>query len=281
MTPDSQPRQHETILVLKPEKGAKRFGSALRDITDGLKFWRLFCKLSWLDIKLRYRGSLLGPLWITLSTTVMIASMAGIYAYLFHMSLKDYLPFLTISIVLWGYVHSTISDGTTAFTTAQNIIHSLRIPFSIHVFRTLIRNVYLVLHNIIVVVAVFAIYRILPNPLMTLPALVLWSVDAFFLCLLLSTLGARYRDVSPIIASILQILFFITPIIWKPDLIYLGRQYMLLNPFFPLIEIMRAPLMGEIPRLSIWVFAVGYSVLIWLAGFLVFTKARARLAYWI
>ncbi|QNT78209.1 ABC transporter permease [Entomobacter blattae] len=103
-----------------------------------------------------------------------------------------------------------------------------------------------------------------------------FSVDAFFLCLFLGTLGARYRDVSPMIASILPILFFMTPMIWKPDLIYLGRQYMLLNPFFPLIEIMRAPLMGEIPRLSIWVFAIGYSVIIWLAGFFVLTKVRAR-----
>lgn len=271
----------EPLFDLTPETPHRRIISAMRDLRAGVFFWRLFCKLGWLDIKLRYRGSLLGPLWITLSTAVMIAAMGGIYAYLFKASLSEYLPFLTLSIVLWGGLNTMVSEGTQAFTSVQPLIHSIRIPFSVHALRTVIRNIFLLLHNIIVVVAVFLIYHIHPHFLLAIPAVALWIINGFFLCLMLGALGARFRDISPIIGSVLQIMFFITPIIWKPDLVYVGRQYMLFNPFYPLIEILRGPLLGEIPRLSIWLAACFYTVIICVAGFFIFAKTRSRLAYWV
>ncbi len=77
-----------------------RSRKAARDLREAAALWRLCGTLAWLDIKLRYRGSLLGPFWLTLSTGVMVGSMGVIYAGLFKINLHDYLPFLALSLVL-------------------------------------------------------------------------------------------------------------------------------------------------------------------------------------
>ena len=138
-------------------------------------------------------------------------------------------------------------------------------------------------HNVVVVVVVFAIFRVWPGAqaFRALPGAALWLADALAACLLLGTLGARYRDIPPIIASLMQIFFFISPIIWKPELISTGHAWLQLNPFYPLIEVVRRPLLGEHGAAHLWPLALGYSAALWLAALLLFVRMRARLAYWI
>ena len=80
---------------------ATRNRQAMQDVAEGLRLWPLACSLGWLDIRLRYRGSLLGPFWLTLSTAVMVASLGVLYSALFHIDIHEYLPFLALSQVLW------------------------------------------------------------------------------------------------------------------------------------------------------------------------------------
>ena len=77
---------------------------AIADVIDGAKLWRLAWMLGWFDIRLRYRGSMLGPFWLTLSTGVMIAALGLLYSQLFKIALREYLPFLAISQILWSFI---------------------------------------------------------------------------------------------------------------------------------------------------------------------------------
>ena len=77
-----------------------RLRLALRYLHDGMALCRLGWILGWLDIRLRYRGSVLGPFWLTLSTAVMVGALGVLYAKLFGMTLEDYLPFMALSMVL-------------------------------------------------------------------------------------------------------------------------------------------------------------------------------------
>ncbi len=254
------------------------------DLSDGAGQWRLACLLGWLDIKLRYRGSALGPLWLTLSSAVMVASMGLIYGTLFGMVLSQYLPFLAISLILWqSGISGLIGEGCTVFLEAEQMIRSVRMPFTVQVLRCVARNVIVLAHNLVVPIVVFALFDSWPGAraVLALPGLALWFLDGIAACFLLGSICARFRDVPPIIGSIMQIAFYITPIVWKPA--QLGRHgwWLPLNPFYTLLELVRGPLLGGLPGWTLWGAALGDSVLLWLAAWIVFTRARPRLAFWV
>jgi len=273
----------EPVLALSRETFAGRFRHAGRDLQRTVRLWRLCLALGWLDVKLRYRGSVLGPFWLTASTAVMVASMGAIYAFLFHMNLRDYLPFLSLSLVLWGFISGLVGEAPQCFTQAEGMIRSMRMPFGVHAARLVIRNLLVLAHNVLVIMVVFALFRLWPGLalLQILPGLLLWVVDGIAACILLGTVGARFRDIGPIIASVMQIVFFVTPIIWKPELIKHGGRWLPLNPFYDLLEIIRQPLLGAPPGASVEWAALGFSAVLCIATALLFSRMRSRLAYWI
>ena len=138
--------------------------------------WRLGVTLGWLDIRLRYRGSMLGPFWLTISTAVMVGSLGVLYATLFHMNLREYLPFIALSQVLWGFISGMIGDGCTCFTQAEGTIRSMRMPFFVHAVRCLVRNVLILAHNVVVIAVVSILLKINPGwgGFLAVPALALW-----------------------------------------------------------------------------------------------------------
>ena len=256
---------------------------AIADLGEAARLWRLGTTLAWLDVKGRYRGSMLGPLWLTLSTAVMVAALGFLYSTLFKMVLREYLPFLALSLVLWGYVQTRVSEACLGFTQNDAIIRAVRMPFSLYGGRIVLRNVIVLAHNIIVIVVVFAIFDTWPGAraALALPGVVLWLVDSLAVTMALAAICARFRDIPPIVASIMQIAFFVSPVIWRPELIHRGARFLPLNPFYSLFEIVRGPLLGEIPGHMIWFSALGYSVLMIALAWLLFVRVRGRLAFWV
>jgi lipopolysaccharide transport system permease protein len=257
---------------------------ATADIVGGVRLWRLALALGWLDIRLRYRGSMLGPFWLTISTGVMVAALGVLYSTLFKIDLRDYLPFLALSQVLWGFLAALVSESCTVFTDAEGVIRSVRMPFFVFSMRTLIRNAIALGHNIVVIVVVFAIFAVWPHweALIALPGLLLWAVDALALTLLLGAFCARFRDIQPIVNSVMQIAFFMTPVIWKPD--QLGPSTiakLALNPFFDLLEIVRGPILGSTIAGTTWIGALGYSVALCAISWAFFVRARGRVTFWV
>src|SRR5947208_135674 len=103
---------------------ATRLRWALADVAGGLRLWRLSWALGWLDIRLRYRGSMLGPFWLTISTGVMVAALGVLYSALFKLDPREYLPFLALSQVLWGFLAALVSEACATFTDAESVIRS-------------------------------------------------------------------------------------------------------------------------------------------------------------
>ncbi|MDE8345648.1 MAG: ABC transporter permease [Acidocella sp.] len=259
---------------------------ARADIALALRLWPLVWTLSLLDIRLRYRGSLLGPFWLTLSTAVMVGSIGFLYSHLFHQNVAAYLPFLSISLVLWAFISTVTAEGCMCYTASEGMIRAMRMPLSLHAIRVVLRNILVLAHNIVVIVVVFVIFRVVPSAAVISlpPALALWAVDAFAVSLMLGIFGARFRDIPPIIGSIMQIAFYLTPVMWNPVmLMHRGVSAVLVkwNPFYALLEIVRGPLLGGPLEPQVWALALGYSaVLIAISG-VVFLRARARIAYWV
>jgi len=186
--------------------------------------------------------------------------------------------------VLWNVLSTVIGEACTCFTSAEGMIRSMRMPYSIHPMRVVIRNLIVLLHNVAVILVVYLWFDDWPGwrAVMAIPGLALWLVDGLAICLLLGPIGARFRDIPPIIGSVIQIAFFVSPIIWKPELLHgWALDYLWLNPFYTMLEVVRGPMLGEYVRIRVWASAIGYSgVLVVLAWFM-FARTRGRLAFWV
>ncbi len=256
---------------------------AMRDINTTIRLWRLCLTLAWLDIRLRYRGSVLGPFWLTLSTALMIGSMGVIYATLFHMDVKEYMGFLALSLVLWGFMNSLVTEACTAYTSVEGSIRSMRMPYSLYAASNVVRNIVVLGHNLVVVVVVYLLLWMAPgwDLLLALPGMLVWLVDGIAVGLLLGPLCARFRDIPPIIGSLMQMGFFISAVIWKPS--QLGRHEWLLafNPLYTVLEIVRGPLLGLVPSPAVYASALLTSAVLCGASWMVFVRVRGRIAFWV
>ncbi len=275
----------DALLELRGDPSfATRNRLAMRDVAQGTRLLKLAWTLAWLDIRLRYRGSMLGPLWLTLSTGIMVGALGYLYAGIFHTDIHDYLPYLALSLVLWGFLGSVVSESCSAFTESEGIVRAVRMPFFLFAARLLIRNVIVLAHNVLVIVVVFTVFRVWPSwfALLAIPGLLLWAINSLAVVLLLGTFCARFRDILPIVSSVMQIAFFMTPVIWKPEQLGSAQALLWLNPFFDLLEIVRAPLLGAVPIVHhLWLGAGVFSVAIWALAWFLFARVRGRIAFWL
>jgi ABC-type polysaccharide/polyol phosphate export permease len=99
--------------------------------------------------------------------------------------------------------------------------------------------------------------------------------------MLLGTLSTRFRDIPPIVATVTQMMFLLTPILWRPDQIP-GREWIyVLNPFYYLVQVIREPLEGISPSLFIWTVALGLTAVGFVVSLLFFSRFRNRIVYWL
>jgi ABC-type polysaccharide/polyol phosphate export permease len=255
---------------------------AIADLRAGLLSLHLWPMLAWLEIKHRYRRSLLGPLWLTISTALFIAGMGSLYGVLLGQSKSQYIHYLSVGLVVWLFIAGLIADGCQTFIAAEGFVKQTRLPLTVHALRVVCRNVLVLMHNFIIVVIVSAYFR--PDwgwGLLTAPAGVfVIALNGLAWALLLGLTSARFRDIPQIVASLVQLLFFVTPIFWRPDMLADHRWVAQWNPVFHLIEIVRAPILGDAVPVESWCIALGVTVLGWLFAFAAFARYRARIAYW-
>ena len=270
-------------IPVSPPPAASQIAAALLDLIKGARSFHLWGLLGWQDIRRRYRRSIIGPFWLTISMGILVAVLGTLYGALLKVEIADYVPFLALGFIFWTLISGLITDGCSAFTVAESIIKQVDLPLSVHVYRVVWRNLLIFCHNAAIFVVVAIIFSIWPGwtGLLALPGLVLLCLNGVWVGLLFGLVSARFRDVPPIMDSIVRIAFFVTPIIWMPEL--LPRRAVLLdfNPFFHFLELVRTPLLGQAPELVSWLAVLGITLGGWLVTFVLFCHYRWRVAYWI
>lgn len=213
------------------------------------------------EIKQRYRRTTLGPLWLTLSTGALILGMGPLYGRLFDQKIASYFPYLTVSYITWLMIANMIADACAAFTGAESIIKQIKLPLMIHVLRTVGKNLLLYAHNLIVVLLVLVFY---PPPLgwhllMAPLGILLVAMNGIWLSFLLGMACARFRDVPPIVGSVVQVAFFLTPVMWQKGMLGTFQWAADINPLYHLLELVREPMLGGKPEMLSWVVVVGMT----------------------
>jgi homopolymeric O-antigen transport system permease protein len=261
----------------------RQLQEALLDLYHGLAHWQLWGLLGWNDIRQRYRRSIVGPFWITISMAAMIGGIGYMYAGLFGQKLDDYLVYLAAGIIVFNLISNVLTDGTQVFIASTRAILQAKAPLSIYVYQIIWRNILIFFHNIWIQVILILVFRVDVGfaVLLAFAGLFLLIVNSTWVALILGVLSARFRDVPPIVASLMQVAFFLTPIFWKPEHLPNREAFVELNPFYYFIEVVRMPLLGQIPPARMWWVVLGVTCVCGVVSLLFFARYRKRIAYWV
>lgn len=257
---------------------------ALRDLRTSVERLGLAWSLAWHDVVSRYRGSILGPLWITLSMGLMVLGIGVLWGALFRVPIHDFLPLVAVGIVFFGTVTTTINEGCETFVHAAGMLSQTSLPMLTFVWRTVLRNLIYLGHHLVIVLAVliyFGFWRIANYPVAAL-GLFFLVVNIAWISLLVAIVSARFRDIPQIVQSITQAAAIMTPVFWPADRI--PKRYHLIldaNPFYNILEAVRAPLLGQTVAPHTYLFLAAMALVGWTLTFSLFANTRRRIVHYL
>lgn len=264
--------------LMKPEP--RESGFSLAEFRTVL---RIAFYLALSDVRARYKRSVLGPLWITLGATVGTFGLGLLWSQLFHMQAEEFVPSLTVGLILWLFISGILVDAPTVFVRQASTIRNVRQPLYIYPLQLVIRHLINLAHNLPILLVVWMVYGISfeDTSWMALPAVAVLTLTLFAATVLLGFLGARFRDLEHIVAMVMPILMFLSPVFYRPSYLTLNKAVIWANPISHWIELVRYPLLGEAP--STFLMATNGALLLAcsLLAFWLYRKKHRNLVFWL
>lgn len=255
----------------------------LNELIRGLMSHEQWAYMALQDIKLRYRRSMIGPWWVTLSTSIMIMMLGFLWSNIFNQSIDSYLPFFAIGFVIWSWMSSQILDATAGLFQFQSIIKQIKLPMPIFTLRLNMRQLIVLAHNsfIILFVLIFLCPDLHWISLIAIPNLMIIQINLTLLSILISIFCTRYQDMAQVVNVATQIIFFFTPILWKIDSIKNKTYLAEWNPIYHWIELIRTPLLGSFPTLTDYLWSWFSVVILFVLTTYCLGRYRSRIAFWL
>ncbi|HEY0638158.1 MAG TPA: ABC transporter permease [Pseudonocardiaceae bacterium] len=272
-----------------PAVPSRSFRRAFGDLAAGWAQRQLWGHLGWQDIRQRYRRSVLGPLWITISMAVTAVALGLLYSQLFGQPIQTFLPYVTVGFIVWGFIQGCVNEGSEVFITNEGLIKHLPSPISVHIYRLVWRQTLFFVHNLavyFVMVVVFGV-NLGWGSLLAVPAFALLVLNGTWVALLVGIVSTRFRDIPPVTQSIVQLMFFMTPIVWVYDMLLENpataarARFIEFNPFLHFVEIIRRPMLGQSFEPRYWIVVGSITVVGWVMALLFMRNYRARVSYWV
>lgn len=260
--------------------------SGFKSFLDSFNFYDLIKILVALDIKRRYRRSYLGPFWTSVSLSINIIIVTSIFTTIGEGSIRENLPYTAIGILLWHFISTNALEACDTFIQAATIIRQASAPVFVYVYRVIARNLVLFAHNIIILVLVYIVspWRIGEDAILSAIGFLILLINMFSLAVILSIFTARYRDIGQLVTNILPILFYVTPIIWKrgfSNVVTRIDSYVILNPVYCSIAVIREPLLGHSVDIRCWYIVAGMTILLFTCSMYCYGRFSKRVAFWL
>ena len=261
-----------------------RAARAADDIRESFQRWQLWWLLGLNDIRQRYRRSRLGQTWITLSLLATIAAIGITYSTLFRMDIREYLPFLTVNLIVWGLIAGLLNDSCMAFIQADSYMRQERLPKAVFILRVIVRNCLIFAHNAVLIPVAMLILGVSISwtILLAIPGFLWLLLNGALAGLFLGVICARFRDLPQIVNNVVQIAFFISPVMWKRGQLLEQHQSLVdFNPFAAHLIIISDPILGRTPTFGNYMMCLGTTVLLAAVALPFFARYRERIVYWL
>ena len=257
------------------------------DLIESLRnpeFWALS---AWLDIMVMCRRSRLGIVWLFMPSVVYVWCVGPLFASLFGASITRFVVHLALGWTIYNLMSMTIAQSTRVLFTSRSFIMDGRMRMTDYVLGCVAKSTFHFLMAIPVIVIALALYSGGLHPLGVLLGLggfVLVLVNSFLVGIVFSLIGARFPDIHELVGNLLRVLVFLTPILWYPEQMPSGSvrgSLARLNPFFHLLEIVRAPILGEPIHLLSWYYVGALTVVTAVVAVFLYRRYARLVPIWL
>jgi len=232
---------------------------------------------------LRYRRTALGYFWTLINPLLMMTVMAVVFSALFRADLQTFAIFLFAGMIPWNFFSSVVTQSGTAFINNEGLIKKIYLPKAL--FPLSIATA-LLIDSLFSFVALFAIIIALGGKiswaLLFLPiSYALLFVFAMGFGMIMSVATVFFRDLQYVMAIAMQALFFLTPILYKPDALAGKVKWMVeINPVTPFVALFRAPLIdATLPSAHVLLQAVTIAVATFAVGLIIFLGQEKKIVF--
>ena len=191
--------------------------AALTMVVDLVRHRSLVLALLERELKARYRGSILGFVWTFLNPLLLMAVYALVFRFYMRIAVPNYALFLLAGLLPWTWFSSSLADGTNAIVGGSSLVTKSLFPTEILPAVVVLSNMVNFALSIPLLALAGWAYGVPFNPvawLWLLPVMVLQCVFTLGLVLSLAALNVHYRDVQHVVANLLLLWFFLTPIVY-------------------------------------------------------------------
>jgi ABC-type polysaccharide/polyol phosphate export permease len=257
--------------------------AGFEELLGGIRHWRVSHLIGVRDLRHRYARSKLGQLWLTLSAAIMIGVLGAVYSLLFNQPIHELMPFIGVSLIIWNYLSQVLIDCTSILVNQGNLYRNQKMNFSVSIYSVIYKNTIMLAHSLIIIVVLIVVFDVPVNwyLLQIVPAFGLTLIAMVWLGYLIAMTCVRYRDIIQVITTWLTVIFYISPVMWKPD--FLPRQYHSIiefNPFAQFLEILRNPLLGQPVSSYAWLSTTVIALGGGLITLAVIGRYQRRIIYW-
>jgi lipopolysaccharide transport system permease protein len=253
--------------------------------------WRLrhfWMALVHIDLRKRYRRSVIGIGWSLLHPIAMTIVLCVVFSQLLNQEIRTFGPFLLSGLTVWGFIQAVVMDGCQCFLQGESYIRQHPAPLAIYPLRsTLGAGFHFILGFVITLGFVWWVngFGNLPALLSLVPTFALLFIVGWSVAVCMGLANVMFQDSQHLIQIVMQIAFYVTPIMYPPELL-MGRRLVSwcvrLNPLAAFLELVRKPLLeAQLP--STW--AVGMagaaSVIAVLSAVLALKRFEKRLIFYL
>ncbi|MES2216194.1 MAG: ABC transporter permease [Patescibacteria group bacterium] len=268
-----------SLTVIRPKKIFH-----LRDLKELWQYRELLYFFSWRDFKVRYKQTAIGVLWAIFQPFITMVVFTVFFGGLAKIP-SDGVPypiFVYVGLLFWQFFSTALSDTSNALITNQSIITKVYFPRLILPVSTVITKLVDFAIASLILVGLMFYYGYTPHlsGLLLLPLLLLITfMAATGAGLFLSAVNVKYRDIRYALPFFIQILLFVTPVIYPASIAGAYSKFLAINPMMGVIQNARAALLGTTPInwTLISTSAVGAIVLL-LIGIYTFKKIERYFA---
>jgi len=255
------------------------FASTWHDLREGWKGRDLWFLLAKREMQSRYRRSRLGSLWLFANMLIVASVLGSLYSQVLHEPARTFIPYLVAGFTCWNLVSALVLDGCNVFVNNASAIREIPAPLTIYVFKSVCRNFLIFAHNALILALVLLVFRIhvSATTFLVLPGIALVAISGMAVNMLLGVVNVRNRDVGHFLVQIVRLMFLVTPIIWHADKVPSRAAFVMWNPFYYMVEVVRGPLLDQPPPLSLWIGAMLITCTLSAAAIYFYTKYRAKI----
>lgn len=257
---------------------------AIKDLLDTLKKFRSWVYLAYFDLKLKYRKTYLGPLWVVFGMAISAGLLCLLWSVIFKLDWQNYLLYIFSGFIIWTWLMTIVIEGPEVFSSNSELLKTFAIPPIFHVLRRSFLNLLLFLHHlplIFILIIVLGV-EVSQRAIFTLPfGILIVFINASLYSGIVGILSARYRDIEPTIKALMAPMLLLTPVLWKPEMLGTYQDMIYLNPFTFFIGIVRNDIIGIEFDILVWLGAFVITILQLIIFIILYSIKKNRIVFWV